>query len=481
MSLNRSIIKRLKNIVGNRNVSTSREDLVCYAYDASGIEVLPEAVVFPRSAAEVSSVVKLANQFRFPVYPRGAGSGNVGGSTPLGGGVVVALGKLNRIIEIDAEDQLAIVEPGVITGDLQRSVAERGLFYPPDPASLNFCTIGGNVATGAGGPKAVKYGVTYNYVLGLEVVLPSGEILNVGRKTVKGVVGYDLTSLFVGSEGTLGIITRIVLRLVPKPEKTVTLLIQFENLSDCVKAVSEVLKKQTLPSAIEFIDKNSIRAVESKFKMGFSSRVNSILLVEIDGDEEIVELLKDRIVLMCQAHGAAEITVATEKGDQERLWKVRRAIAPALLSIKPAKINEDVCVPRSRISELIFILDRLSEKYSVPVASFGHAGDGNFHVNFLLDRNNTEELVKAEMATQELFRKVLALGGTISGEHGIGIAKSPFMEMEVGDMGIRVMRRIKKALDPNNIMNPGKMLESNLAFFRKKKILNSRPVAEIET
>ncbi len=471
MSLTESTLKKIKRIVGADNVLTSKEDLVCYAYDASGIESLPEAVVLPASAEEISNVIRLANKNGFAVFPRGAGSGNVGGAVPLGGGVVIALSKLDKILEIDVENQLAVVQPGVVTGDLQKVVVEKGLFYPPDPASLNFCTIGGNVATGAGGPRAVKYGVTYNYVLGLEVVLPTGEIIKTGRKTVKGVVGYDLTSLFVGSEGTLGVITEITLRLIPRPEKNGTLLAAFEDVHKCVRAVDSILKKRTLPSAIEFIDSNSIKAVESRFKLGISENVNAIILIEVDGDTEIVDLMAEKYRDLCEKHGALEINVATEKEEQERLWKIRRSIAPALLGLKASKINEDVCVPRSKIPELITVLDRISAKYSVPVASFGHAGDGNLHVNFLFDRHDTKELVRAEMATRELFEEVLLLGGTISGEHGIGIAKSPFMAMEVGDSALKTMKRIKKALDPCNIMNPGKVFESNWAFFRKKRIL----------
>ncbi|RLB06591.1 MAG: glycolate oxidase subunit GlcD [Deltaproteobacteria bacterium] len=471
--MDKSVIKKIRDIVGNKNVLTSREDLVCYAYDASGIESLPDIVVFPGSAAEISAIVQLANRFNFPLFPRGAGSGNVGGAVPLGGGVVIALSCLDKIIEIDVENQYAVVEPGVITGEFQKAVSGKGLYYPPDPASLNFCTIGGNVATGAGGPRAVKYGVTYNYVLGLEVVLPTGEIINTGRKTVKGVVGYDLTSLFIGSEGTLGIITKIILRLIPKPEKKATLLVLFDNIGKCVGAVGEILKSHTLPSAIEFIDRNTIRAVESRFKMGFPENVEAILLIEVDGDSEIVELIKGKLVSVCKNYRAIKIDVALKEDEQEELWKVRRSIAPALLSLKPSKINEDVCVPRNRIPDLVMELERISAKYAVPVASFGHAGDGNLHVNFLLDRANTDELVRAERATQELFDVVLKLGGTLSGEHGIGIAKSPFMSMEVGDTGLKVMKSIKKALDPNNIMNPGKIFEPNWAFFRKSKNLTA--------
>ncbi len=479
MKISRSVLKELRKIVGHDHLLTAREDLVCYAYDASGIGSLPDAVVFPGTAAEISDIVKLANRRRFPVYPRGAGSGNVGGSVPLGGGVVIAMNRFNKIVEIDVENQLVTAEPGVVTGDLQRAVAQEGLFYPPDPASLHFCTIGGNVATGAGGPRAVKYGVTYNYVLALEVVLPTGEIIKTGRKTVKGVVGYDLTSLFIGSEGTLGVITKIALRLLPLPEKTATIMVLFDDLDTCMKVVNEILKSRTLPSAIEFIDKNSIRAVENRFKLGLGKDVESVLLIESDGDAEIVGLMIDRLENLCKKYGALKIDVATDPDAREKIWRVRRSIAPALLGLKPDKINEDVCVPRSKIADLVVALDKISAKYSVPVASFGHAGDGNLHVNFLLDRKNTDELVRAELATGELFEHVLRLGGTISGEHGIGIAKSPFIGMEVGDVGVEIMKRIKKAFDPYNIMNPGKIFESNRAFFRKKKILSDEPVTRL--
>ncbi len=468
MKLDEKIIRKLRKIVGPKNLLTEREELVCYSYDAAGIESLPEAAVFPSNASEISSIVKLANTFKFRVYPRGAGSGNVGGAVPVGGGLVIALNRLNRIIEIDVENQFAVVEPGVVTGEFQKAVENVGLFYPPDPASLGFCTIGGNVATGAGGPRAVKYGVTYNYVLGVEVVLPSGEILQTGRKTVKGVVGYDLTSLFIGSEGTLGIFTKIILRLLPKPAAVATILAVFDKMEDSMQVVHALLESQTLPSTIEFLDRSSIEAVEKHFTLGFGPETDAVLILETDGDPEIVEVMKRRIGQICKQHRAREIRVAECSEDRESIWKVRRSVSPALLRLKPGKINEDICVPRSKIPDIVTKLREIAKKYDIMVASFGHAGDGNVHVNFLVDRKNTEELVRAERAVRDLFRAVLELGGTISGEHGIGIAKSPFIEWEIGEVGLRVSMRIKRALDPNNIMNPGKILEKDYSFFRRK-------------
>lgn len=469
--MKREVFNKIKKIVGSSRILTTREELICYSYDAMGIESLPEAVVFPDNVSEIASIVKLANHYKFPVFPRGAGSGTVGGAIPLGGGVVLALNRLNRILEIDVQNQLAVVEPGVVTGTLKERLRDKGLFYPPDPASLKFCTIGGNVATGAGGPQAVKYGVTYNYVLGLEAVMATGEIIHSGRRTVKGVVGYDLTSLLVGSEGTLGIFTKIILRLLPYPETRQTLLVIFEDIIQCMAAVDKILKMQMLPSTLEFMDKNSIEAVEKHFHLGLPESADALLLIEIDGDKEIVEIIKTRLVNTCQKFRPLEITFAKNEEEREEIWRVRRSVSPALLSLRPGKINEDVCVPRSRIAELVRQVTNIGKKHGILVANFGHAGDGNIHVNFLIDRQDSSELVRAEKAVKELFKMVLHLGGTISGEHGIGIAKSPFLTWEVGEEGVRIMKRLKKVFDPNNILNPGKMVNPNWAFFHPQKRL----------
>jgi glycolate oxidase len=452
-------------IVGRENTLTAPEERYCYGYDASKLRALPDLVVFPGSVEEVAALIKLANRFRFPVFPRGAGSGMVGASVPWNGGMAMVLTRLNRILEIDPDNLLAVTEPGVITGDLQKAVLRHGLFYPPDPASLQFCTIGGNVAMCAGGPRAVKYGVTRDYVLGLEAVLPTGSIIATGTRTVKGVVGYDLTRLFVGSEGTLGVFTKITLRLVTAPEAVRTLMAVFPNLEEAARTVSAIVKERIVPSTLEFMDQATIRVVENYLQMGLPVAAEALLLIEVDGRECLLDSDVQKIGEICVQHGASQVEIAHTATERERLWQARRAISPALGQIKPGKINEDVTVPRTEIPALIRAIHQLAEKYRLPIVCFGHAGDGNIHTNIMLDRDNKDELRRSEQAVEELFRIVLRLGGTLSGEHGIGITKSPFLQWEVGAEGFEAMWRIKAALDPLNILNPGKMFVPNRAFF----------------
>jgi glycolate oxidase len=458
-------IAEITQIVGASNVITSLEDRHCYSYDASKLKAIPDCVVFPGNAAEVAELLKLANREGFPVFPRGAGSGMVGASVPWTGGLVLALNRLNRILEIDPDNMVAVVEPSVVTARLQEAVARYALFYPPDPASLQFSTLGGNVAMGAGGPRAVKYGVTRDYVLGLEVVLPTGAIMQTGSRTMKGVVGYDLTRLMVGSEGTLGIFTRIILRLIPQPEAWRTLLAAFHHLDSAAQAVSTIIKNRVLPSTLELMDQATIQAVDNYQSLGLPAGIEAILLIEVDGKECTVDIDLAKVREICQGEGASLIEVARSAADRERLWRARRSISPALAQIKPGKINEDVTVPRTQIPALIRAIRQLAAKYRLIIISFGHAGDGNIHTNIMLDRSDCDELKRAERAVEELFRVVLQLGGTLSGEHGIGITKSPFFQWEVGPAGWEAMWQIKRALDPLNVLNPGKMFVPNRAFF----------------
>lgn len=454
-------------IMGSENVLSSPEELYCYSYDASKIKSVPSCVVFPGDVLETAELVRLANRDRFPLFPRGAGSGMVGASVPCAGGVVVCLNRLKRIIEIDPDNMIAVVEPAVVTGEFQKAVLEYGLFYPPDPASLHFSTLGGNVAMCAGGPRAVKYGVTRDYVLGLEVVLPTGRIIRTGTRTVKGVVGYDLTRLMVGSEGTLGIFTRIILRLIPAPEAVRTLTATFEHLEDAARAVFEIIKRRVVPSTLELMGQATIRVVENHLHAGLPVDAEAILLIEVDGRQTVLDEDVSRIVEICGASGSAQVEIAQSDADRQRLWLARRSISPALGRIRPGKINEDVTVPRTKIPALIRSITALAQKYNLVIVCFGHAGDGNIHTNIMLDKKNVDERTRAEKAVAELFRIVLDLGGTLSGEHGIGIAKSPFFQWEVGPEGLETMLTIKKALDPNNILNPGKMFVPNPAFFRQ--------------
>ncbi|MCE5336895.1 MAG: FAD-binding protein [Desulfobacteraceae bacterium] len=457
-------LKQIRAIVGAENLLTTPEELYCYSYDASKMRFIPEGVAFPANASEISELVKLANRERFAVFPRGSGSGMVGACLPRGGGLVIVTNRLNRIIEIDADNMTAVIEPGVITGDFQKAAAEYGLFYPPDPASLPFSSMGGNVAMCAGGPRAVKYGVTRDYLLGLELVLPTGEIVRTGTRTMKGVVGYDITRLMAGSEGTLGIFTRIVLKLIPLPESVRTLTAVFPKLEDAANAVCEILRSRIIPSTMELMDQATIGAVENHLRMGLPTDAEAIILIEVDGPDGVLDGQVERIEQICRKTGASRTDAAKSQADRDRLWKARRGISPALGRIRPGKINEDVTVPRTQIPAFVRAVRALAEKYNLIIVCFGHAGDGNIHTNIMLDRKDADELGRAGEAVEELFRLVLDLGGTLSGEHGIGIAKSPFIEMEVGSEGLRAMWKIKQALDPLNIMNPGKMFVSDRSF-----------------
>ena len=449
-----SVLKELTSIVGPANVATSPEELVVYSYDATQRESLPWAVVRPRSSQEISEILKLANRERFPVVPRGAGSGMSGGSVPVQGGVVLSLERMNHILEIDDQDFIAVVEPGVVTGDLQREVESRGLFYPPDPASNKFCTLGGNVAECAGGLRAVKYGVTKDYVLGLEVVLPTGEIITTGARTVKSVAGYDLTKLIVGSEGTLGIATRITLKLLPLPETVRTLAAFFSEVAVAAKTASAIMASGVLPRALEFVDQTALRAVEGYLKEDLSHGATAMLLVEVDGPAESTARDADRIAEILTRGGAVRVERAGSDAEREQLWKARRAISPALYTIKPKKLNEDIVVPRSRIADSLHEIAAIAERHGLLIVNFGHAGDGNIHTNILFD---AADLPKAEIAVKEIFASTLRLGGSITGEHGIGLSKAAYLPMELGPEAIAAMKRIKQALDPNNILNPGKI------------------------
>ncbi len=457
--LSSNIVKELQGIVGGENILTSKEERICYSYDATNQQLIPDAVLFPQSAEEISHVLRLANSEKFPVTPRGAGSGFSGGSLPVEGGVVLSLERMNHVLEIDSENLIAVVEPGVVNLDLQIEAERFGLFFPPDPSSLKFCTIGGNIAECAGGPRAVKYGVTRDYVLGLEVVLPTGEIIDTGVKTLKGVVGYDLTRLIVGSEGTLGIVTRATLRLLPLPEAVKTMLVVFNDLSDTGRAVLSIMNSRIIPSAIEFMDAVSIGCVEESLSMELSKDTEAILLIELDGESGAIDRQSAVVRDICMQHNAVNVRVASDKRETKDLWRIRRSISPSLIKLKPYKLNEDVVVPRSKIPDLIAGVRDIAGKKNVIIATFGHAGDGNIHINIMVDNNNHDELRRGKEAVEEVFRLTIGLGGTISGEHGIGTVKAPYIGMELKPHVIDVMKKIKQTLDPNGILNPGKIFQ----------------------
>ncbi len=450
------IIDEIIKIVGKENALTSLEERKCYSYDARTDGAIPDLVVFPSSANEVSQILILANKLHFPVIPRGQGSGLTGGSVPVKGGVVLTFTRMNKILEIDTKNLVAIVEPGVITFVFQEEVAKHGLFYPPDPASYKYSSIGGNVAECSGGPNSMKYGVTRDYVLGLEVVKPTGEIIATGVKTMKGVVGYDLTRLFVGSEGTLGVITKIILKLIPAPEAKATILALFKKVEDTAEAVSGIVAAKIVPSTIEFMDRASIRCSEQANPMGIPEDIEGLLLIEIDGNTDSIESLAEKIKTVLIAHNAAEVTLTQDPSEADKLWQARRVVSQATYNLNPVKIAEDVVVPRSNIPKLIRFLEEMGKKYGLPILSFGHAGDGNFHVSLMI-KDTPEDYTKAHKAVEEIFSETIRLGGTLSGEHGIGTSKAPYLSMELSTEVIETMKSIKRVFDPNNILNPGKI------------------------
>lgn len=437
-------------------VSTAPEDLLCYGFDASGFDVTPSAVVWPESTDDVVKILSYAYSNDIPVIPRGAGSGMTGGSVPSKGAVVLSLERMNRILEIDKDNMNVLVEPGVINGRLQRELRQHRLFYPPDPASMKFCTIGGNVAENAGGPRAIKYGVTKDYVLGIEAVLPDGRVINTGVKTAKGVVGYDLTRLIVGSEGTLAVVTKVRLRVLPVPEEVITLLALFNDEAMAGEAVRHIFTQGIIPRTMEFLDHGTINAVENYRPAGIPKDVQAMLIIELDGHPQSIIKEAEKISgAIKKLHG--EVTMAEDDAAREKIWESRRAVSPALYHLKPTKINEDIVVPRSKIPEMLNILRRLSGETGVTVVNFGHAGDGNIHVNIMVDKNNAEEYDKGQKLVKDVFRATLELGGTISGEHGIGLTKAPYIQMEIPPAELDLMKKIKSVFDPKNILNPGKI------------------------
>jgi glycolate oxidase len=452
-----SIIPKIEAIVGRKHVTTADEDLLCYAYDATNRHFRPDAVAFPGNTDEVSAIMKVANESRFFVIPRGAGTGMSGGALAVQGGLVMVMTRFNRILEIDSNNLVAEVEPGVVTGHFQEMVEKQGLFYPPDPSSASFSTLGGNVAECAGGSRALKYGVTRDYVLGLEVVLPAGEVIRTGVRTTKGVVGYDLTRLVVGSEGTLGIITKMVLRLLPLPEVVRTLSGVFGRIQDATGTVCEIVRCGITPRTVEYMDQAAIRCVEDYLKIGLPVDAGAMLLIEVDGSRSSADAAVQQLAAICDRAGAREIRVARSEQEAQDLWRARRAISPALFRLGPDKINEDIVVPRSRIPDMVQWIDELRKRTGLTMVTFGHAGDGNIHFNIMLDKRDEQALDKANAAVEELFRQTIAFGGTMSGEHGVGITKASYLDIEVGRSELALMKRVKAAFDPNGILNPGKI------------------------
>ncbi len=446
-------LSRLRKIFG-KDLHTDPARLLSHSYDATQKIYLPDAVAFPSSAQQVSQALELANRHRFPVIPRGSGTGFSGGSLPVRGGLVLSFSKMNRILEIDPVDMVAVVEPGVLTAELQREVEKRGLFYPPDPASHKVSTIGGNIAENAGGPRCLKYGVTRNYVLGLEVVLPDGTLLELGGRTIKNVAGYDLTFLVVGSEGTLAVITKAILKLIPKPRARASLRADFKGAEDACQAANAVLSAGLLPSAMEFMDEHSLKAVVQYTGESLPSEVKASLLVEVDGTEEAVAEQLSEVEEVLLQHRPVSVERASSEEEEEKVWRLRRSLSPAIATLKPIKVNEDIVVPRSRLLEALDFTYRMGEKMGALAVIFGHIGDGNLHVNFMVDR---EGLSRVEGLLEEYFRGIVELGGSITGEHGVGITKKNFLPLQLQPPSLELMRKVKKLLDPSGVLNPGKI------------------------
>jgi glycolate oxidase len=454
------VINQLKEIVGTDHVFTEKEDLFCYTYDGSFSFTKPSfpgVVVKPKNTEEVSRIVKLANNLEIPLIPRGAGSNLSGGTVPLKECIIMQLNRMNRIKKIDKRNMIAIVEPGVVTGVFQEELAKLGLFYPPDPASLAFSTMGGNVAECAGGPRGVKYGVTRDYVLALEVVLADGSVIRTGARTMKSVAGYDLTRLITGSEGTLGIVTEITVKILPMPQARQTVLASFGSLDQTAETVVEIMAQGIIPSSLEFMDKTCVEVIEKFIPSGLPLDAEAVLLIEVDGHEKAIADEIKEIDRICHEQGALQVRSASSEEEREKLWAGRRGVFGAFAQLFPTILSEDVTVPRDKIPEAVRDVRRIAEAYQLKVAIIAHAGDGNLHADILTDEKNEEEMKRVEQALPELFKSALKLGGTITGEHGVGIVKAPFLPLEAGTEGMHVMQEIKNTLDPKNILNPGKM------------------------
>ena len=460
MALAEHLLTELRHLVGGANVLTTPEDLIPYSFDGTAaLQQLPACVVFATNTEQIAGVLKLANEKNLAVVTRGSGTGLSGGSLPSKDCIVLCTVKMDRILEVDCANLTMLVEPGVLTLTIADAALAVGLFYPPDPGSMKISTIGGNVAENSGGLRGLKYGVTRNYVMGLEVVLPDGEILWTGNKCVKDVAGYSLRDLFIGSEGTLGVITKVLLRLIPKPAAKKTMVATFDAMDKAAETVSAIIAAQVIPCTLEFLDRMTIHCVEDYAKIGLPLNCEALLLMETDGHPAVVAeeaALMESIARDC---GAIEVRVAANDAEATKLASARRSAFSALARVAPTTILEDATVPRSELAKMIRVVELVAKKYKLRVGTFGHMGDGNLHPTFLTDERNHEEMHRVEEAFKEIFAEAIRLGGTITGEHGIGLAKKSFLPKFAGDASMRVMRELRKALDPRGILNPGKMFD----------------------
>jgi glycolate oxidase len=457
--MEKRVVDVLKQIVGAEHVLTTPEDLMCYSYDATpGFSGMPVAVVRPANAQEVSKILALCNETKTPVYTRGAGTNLSAGCVPTKGGIILLMARMNKIVEIDADNLIAVVEPGVVVADLNKAVEQFGLIYPPDPGTVATATMGGTISENAGGLRGLKYGVTKHYVMGVEVVLPNGNVVNFGGKNVKDVAGYDMTKLYTGAEGTLGVVTKAIVKLVPAPEARKSMMAIYSNLDNAGKAIAEIIRNKIIPATLEIMDNATIRTVEGYAKIGLPTEAEAVLLIEVDGIPEVVEKEAEKVITVLKASGADKVQVAQTAQERDQIWAARRAALPALAKLRPTTFVEDATVPRSKVPNMIRAVNNIAKKHNVTIGTFGHAGDGNLHPTIVCDIRDKEEMKRVYSAMDELFQAALDLGGSISGEHGVGLGKLKYMESQFGPQGMEAMRAIKKALDPNGIMNPGKLV-----------------------
>jgi glycolate oxidase len=455
-----SLLEQLRALVGSQQVLTQKEDLIPYSFDGTAaLTQMPGCVVFTESTAQVRGVLLAANATRTPVVTRGSGTGLSGGSLPVADGIVLCTVRMNRILEVDRANLTMMVEPGVTTVQVADAAAAVSLFYPPDPGSMRISTIGGNVAENSGGLRGLKYGITRNYVMGLEVVLPDGEILWTGNKCVKDVAGYSLKDLFIGSEGTLGVLTKVLLKLIPKPAAKRTMVATFDAMDRAAQAVSDIIAAQIIPCTLEFLDRTTIHCVEDYAKVGLPLDCEALLLMETDGHPAAVEEEAARMADLARKNGAREVRLARDDAEAAKLATARRSAFSALARVAPTTILEDATVPRSELARMIRFVEEVARKYRLRIGTFGHMGDGNLHPTFLTDERKPEEMQRVHAAFQEIFDEAIRLGGTITGEHGVGLAKKDFLPKFAGDAQMRVMRELRRALDPNNVLNPGKMFD----------------------
>ena len=460
MALNPDLLPRLRSIVGPENVLTSKEDLIPYSFDGTAaLHQMPGCIVFARNTNDVREVLLLGNETQTPIVTRGSGTGLSGGSVPAQGCIVLCTVKMHEILEVDRANLTMLVEPGVTTLAIADAATAVGLFYPPDPGSMKISTIGGNVAENSGGLRGLKYGITRNYVMGLEVVLPDGTLTFLGNKCVKDVAGYSMKDLFVGSEGTLGIITEVILKVLPRPKARKTMLALYDSMDAAAKTISAIIAAKIIPCTLEFLDRVTVQCVEDYAKIGLPTDVEALVLMETDGHPVVVEEEAAQMMALAKANGARDVRAAADEAEGAKLAAARRNAFSALARVRPTTILEDVTVPRSELATMVAFIDSVAKKHKLQIGTFGHLGDGNLHPTFLTNERDHEEMHRVEIALEEIVEETIRLGGTVTGEHGVGLAKKAFLKRQLGEGSYELMRSIKQALDPQGLLNPGKIFD----------------------